>query len=285
MKMSFLVCLLLAGAQPATEREPHPLAPSLPRLTKAESQHVDAVIEKFIQYDIGKLKGPAGKKALDDFNRLGPEATFNLINGLNRAANMESSCPAVIIARKLAGTLGRTSDLKLLEFARENIGADVTAKRHINVLRDLQTGIILRRGYLQRRAAVSGSVPGLASLSDDKLEKAISQERRTPQLKSLLTEASNRVGSKAVEILLQGISSENPQVSKLSSGLLANNLRRQPPSVLKDLLKHDRPVVRKSAAQQIGARRLPYGEELMPLLKDSDEGVRQAARQALDRLR
>jgi len=105
-----------------------------------------------IDADIGKLKGAEAKKALDDFKTLGPEATFHLIDALNRTANMESSCPAVIIAKKLAVTFSATEDLALLQFAKENIGAGVTAKRHLNVLHDLQTNILLRRAALQRRA-------------------------------------------------------------------------------------------------------------------------------------
>ena len=43
----------------------------------------------------GKLPGAAGKKAQEEFNRLPAEAIFVLIDGFNRAANIEASCPAV----------------------------------------------------------------------------------------------------------------------------------------------------------------------------------------------
>src|SRR5215207_9250651 len=96
--------LLCISQNPTTfqDRERHPLAPSLPRLTKAEEQKIEAIIDRMILADIGKLNGADTKKALDDFKTLGPEATFHLIDGLNRTANMESSCPAVIIAKKLS---------------------------------------------------------------------------------------------------------------------------------------------------------------------------------------
>src|SRR5438034_7657763 len=102
------------------DRKPHPFAPSLPLLTKEEYAKIDTIIDRFIDYDTGKLKGEAGKKALKDFNDLGPEAIFSLIEGLNRAANMEGSCPAVIIGRKVAKILGSTKDMELLIFAKEN---------------------------------------------------------------------------------------------------------------------------------------------------------------------
>ena len=50
---------------------------------------------------------------------------------------------------------------------------------------------------------------------------------------------------------------------------------------LKKLLKHDRKEVRIGAAQAIGARKLRYGAELIALLQDGDDDVRQAGRGAL----
>lgn len=175
--------LVIAGGSPNfKDREPHPLAPSLPRLTKAEYEKIDTVIERFIQYDIGKLKGAEGKKALEDFNRLGPESIFNLIDGLNRAANMEDSCPAVIIAKRVAGILTRTEDLELLAFAKDTIGADIKAKRHMNVLRDLQFNILIRKATLQRRGV---TVTGAKSMSPAELERAIAKQSG-PQLTALV---------------------------------------------------------------------------------------------------
>src|SRR5260370_42166624 len=99
MTATFFISLAmtLVPAQDAkTPRPPHPLAPSLPLLTDKEYADIDAIIERFIQYDIGKLKGAEGRKALADFLALGPEAVFSLIDGFNRAANLEHSCPAVL---------------------------------------------------------------------------------------------------------------------------------------------------------------------------------------------
>jgi hypothetical protein len=284
--MNLFLCsaALLIAAQTQgnlDERDRHPLAPSLPRLTKAESAKIDQIIERFIQYDIGKLNGVEGKKALDDFNRLGPEAIFNLINGLNRAANMESSCPAVIIAKKVTGILTRSQDLHLLTYAKENIGADVTAKRHLGVLSDLKTNIILRRSALVRAGVTPIKLSPYARLSLAELEKAIAGEARVPQLKSMLAEAEKRGGPKAIDLLLHGIDADNAEVAKFSNGLLANNLRRQSADGLKALLKHPRPEIRVAATQQISGRRLRYGAELIALLQDSEENVRQAARRAL----
>ena len=271
------LCTLAQAAGDFKDRERHPLAPSLPRLTKEESQKIEAIIDRMILADTGKLKGADAKKALDDFNRLGPEATFNLIDGLNRTANLESSCPAVIIAKRLASIIGSTEDMQLLAFAKENIGADVTAKRHLNVLKDLQFRIQLRRAELNRRAAVKGATEKL-SLAD--LEKAIGSAKGK-SLQALLIEVEKRTGPKAVELLARGIASPEPGVAKLSQGLLAKNLQRQSAETLKSLLEHERREVRIAAAQATGARKLRHGAELIALLQDGDPDVRQAARLAL----
>jgi hypothetical protein len=272
---------LLLAQPDLKDRKPHPLAPSLPRLTKEESKKFDEVIERFIQYDIGKLKGDAGQKALEEFKRLPPESIFNLIDGLNRAANMESSCPAVLIAKKVAGILGSTDDLVLLNFAQSQIGADVKAKRHLGVLQDLKFHILLRKGALQRQALAkgnSGTVKSFSSMSLAELEKALSS---STQPKAILMEVEKRTGAKAVELLIAGVTSTDAEVAKLSAGLLAKNLQRQPGEVLRALLKHERTDVRIAAADAVGKKKLRYGAELIDLLQDGNEDVQQAGRRAL----
>src|SRR5262245_10216157 len=207
MNATFLAAALVlagGGTTDQKDRKPHPLAPSVPLLTKEEYKKIDAVIDRFIDYDIGKIKGPEGKKALDDFNRLGSESIFNLIDGLNRAANMEDSCPAVIIAKRVASILKASEDPVLLAAAKDSIGADVKAKRHLNVLKDLQFHILLRKAELQKRGITTATVktPGNLSLAD--LEKGIAKESGN-QLKGLLSEAEKRNGAKAVDLLVMGI--------------------------------------------------------------------------------
>jgi hypothetical protein len=164
--------------------------------------------------------------------------------------------------------------MDLLAFAKENIGADVTAKRHLNVLKDLQSMILLRQGAL--RATPRGmSLPDLA--------KAIAKERG-PKLKTMLAEAERRQGPKVVDLLLMGIANPDADIAKLSEGLLTKNLKRQAGADLKTLLKHDRKEVRIGAAQAIGAKKLRYGAELIAFLQDADNEVRQAGRAALTQI-
>jgi hypothetical protein len=121
-----------------TPRRPNPLAPSLPELTDDEEKKFDAIIDRFIEADSGQLKGPDAKKAIEEFKGLGPESFFALVRGLNKAARIDHSCPAVTIARKLTGILRSSNDPDLLQYAKENIGLGVKQSRHMDVLKELK---------------------------------------------------------------------------------------------------------------------------------------------------
>jgi len=121
-----------------TPPRPHPLAPSLKETTKEEEQRFEKIIDRFILADTGKLNAPETKKSLEDFHRLPPEAVFALIRGMNKAAAIDHSCPALVIAKKLAGQLRTSRDVELLQFSRENIGAGVGPSRHGDVIKDLR---------------------------------------------------------------------------------------------------------------------------------------------------
>lgn len=93
-------------------RSPHPLAPSLPQLSDAEEDELDALIDRFMLFDIGKLPGPAGLKAQKDFDALGPEAVPALLRGFARSARLDHDCPVTVIAKKLRLALLATTNRK-----------------------------------------------------------------------------------------------------------------------------------------------------------------------------
>jgi hypothetical protein len=161
--LTLSITLLLCGQSPpsksATPREPNPLAPSLPLLTEEEENKLDEIVERFIQYDTGKLRGEDGKKALKDFQALGPEATFALIRGLNRSAGIEATCPAATIGKKLVGILRTSNDPDLLEFARENVGAGITRSPHMGILKDVRLAATLRKKALASKPATVPAAP------------------------------------------------------------------------------------------------------------------------------
>jgi hypothetical protein len=148
--------LVLLAAEPSpkdsgTPRKPHPLAPSLPELTDKEEAAIDAIIDKFIAADTGKLSGSEAKKAIDEFKQLGPEATFALIRGFNKSAHIDHSCPALTIGRKLTAILRSSDDIDLLQFAKENVGAGVKKTRHGDVIREIKLGCSQRIAYVKNK--------------------------------------------------------------------------------------------------------------------------------------
>jgi hypothetical protein len=120
------------------------LAPSLPETTDEEEKRYDQIIDRFILADTGRLTGPEAQQAIRDFDRLPPQAIFALIRGLNKAAAIDHSCPALQISKKIARQLRTSDDLELLKFARENIGAGVVRSRHADHIKDLRVAISRR---------------------------------------------------------------------------------------------------------------------------------------------
>jgi hypothetical protein len=284
--LGLALCILLPGEPPAraeTPRKPNPFAPSLPQLTDAEEDRLDNVIDRFIDFDTGKLTGEDGKKAFKEFKELGPEATFALIRGLNKAAHIEGSCPAVTIARKLAMLLRSTSDRELLTFARENIGLGVTHSRHMGVLKDLRTICLLRQRSLPPPTILTVARP-YRNKSTGELIDAINSERG-PRVKDLLNELEKRRGEDVLRTLSSvAAGSSDREIVRLARNGLTSNLSREAPAFIRDRLRDDRAEVRAAAARAAAAKGLRYGDELIDLLNDRDPDVRQAAHDALVRL-
>jgi hypothetical protein len=286
MTAALILATLTALAAGTPQRERNPFAPSLPLLSKEEQERFEKIIDRFIDYENEKLSPKEGAKAVADFNALGKDATFQLIAGLNKAANMESSCPAVVIGRKLARILGASDDLDLLEFAHENIGAGVKARRHMNVIRDLRVGCTLRRGVIQRQKLLAGTpsdkkAPRQMKVAE--LAEAAATERG-PRLQEVLTELEQRKGERVLGSLAAAAESSDEDVQKLARGLLVRHLTRQKTEVVREALKAFQPSVRAAAAEVAAKRRLPVEAELIDLLKDKEGGIDQFARKALVRL-
>jgi hypothetical protein len=290
LALSFAAALLLFGGDdPYADRPRHPLAKSLPQLTKEETAKIDAVVDRFIQLEIGKLPKKEEKSAKDDLYRLGPEAIFSLVDGFNRAAMISSSCATVTIGKKIENIVAASSDLDLIAYVRENVGAGVdeaTKKKLplVNSIRNVHTTCLLRKGELLRNAANSAKSPtpgkAISLMSMAELEKAAGKERGE-QLKKVLTEIERRQSERTPIILAKVASSGDTDVKKLARGLLVSYAEKQSPTQLKLLLKHDSGEVRAAAVKAVANKNLRWGDELIALLQDDDGGVQQAARGAL----
>jgi hypothetical protein len=275
--------VIVRGAPTTSDGPYSPLAPSVRVLSKEEQKRIEKIIDRFILYESNKISKQEGIQAKRDFDTLGPEAVFQLIDGLNRAAQIESSCPAIIIAHKLARIFAATQDVDLLDFARENIGAGVTARRHMNALKDLKLLCSLRKAQIQRANLALGFRPGEkgpGQMTVDQLAEAAGTERGLRQ-RAILIELEKRQGEKVLNSLGVAAASYEPDVQQLARKLLLSYLKRQSVKKVREALKSDQVQVRRAAAQVAGSRRLKLGSELIELLNDPDPGVRQAARQAL----
>jgi hypothetical protein len=287
---TILVTFLLAGllpavalAKPEEPRKPNQFAPSLPELTDEEEAQIDKIIDRFIRYDIGELVGVEGRKALAEFHKLGPEAIPGLIRGMNKAARIEASCPALVIARKLGQMLRSSEDPQLLEFARENIGAGVTRSRHMGLLQDLRVVCMFRKRSLARsgitveKARQSWS---LKYLTVDELTEALAKAKGARR-KTLLAELASRTDEEATAALAAAAGSKDPALGALGRTYLVRNLSQLQPSAIKDRLQAEDVEMRLAATRVAGQRRLRLGEELINMLADDSPAVRKAALHSL----
>src|SRR5690242_5842866 len=136
MNTLLILIALCAGDADTKTRKPSDIAPSLPALTREEEDKLDAIIDRFILADIGRLRGAEARQAIKEFESLKKEAIPALIRGLNKAAKINHSCPVLTISKKLNVMLLSSDDMKLLDFARDEIGADVGKSRYAGTLQD-----------------------------------------------------------------------------------------------------------------------------------------------------
>jgi hypothetical protein len=268
-------------------------------LSDEEEAKLDEIINRFIDFDSGKLKGTDGKQIVADFNKLGPDAIPALIRGINRAAEIEHSCPAVTIAKKLARLFRSSNDAELLEFARENIGAGIEHSRHLGVLKDLRFQCLVRkRAVAQAGTAASRSTTvlrgdttakpdparqALRTLTLSQLVEASGKERG-PKLKLVLTELGNRGGDAAVGALGSAAATYDGDVQKLARELLDKQLAKLALAALKEKFKEDRAEVRAAACRVAASKSWHLERSLIDLLTDEEVIVRQAAHASLVKL-
>jgi len=259
---------MLLGADPGSsskddkvEHKPSAWAPSLPGLTQEEEQKLDDIVDRFIQFDAGKLTGDDGKKAKEDFDKLGPDATFALIRGLNRAAKLETSCPAVTIAKKLGKIMATTEDKELLDFAKENVGAGAKDSRHAPVIADLKLTCQTRRAYLVRAKVPDpppyGSTTTATPTPLNKLTVAelanIITTGKTAQAKQATIEIATRAGDEPLNALASAATTvSDPDVKQAARDALDKALSRLKPEALAEKLKDKNEELRAAAERVSG---------------------------------
>jgi hypothetical protein len=115
------------------------------RLNAKQEKDLDEIVERFIQYDIGRLQGEDGKRAVEAFNRLDARAIPALTRGLNRAANLAASCPISVISSRIRALVSTTDDLATLDASLRIIGQGVINTQHLNVLQSVRDDMLRYR--------------------------------------------------------------------------------------------------------------------------------------------
>jgi hypothetical protein len=279
-----LALAVFAADPPTPEKERpkrSPIAPSLPYLTNEEEEKLDRIVDRFILFDTGRLPGAEGQQAARDFDKLGTEAIPALIRGLNKAATIEHSCPTLVISKRLSRMLMGSTDVELLEFAKDTIGAGVERSSHAGVLKDMRFQCQMRKNQLMRLAAQGPKEPRVMTLPE--LAEAARKEKGA-RLKAVLTELEQRRGPEVLVALTFAAANADSDSKPFVLGLLDSHLGRQTAAVVQQKLKDADPEVRKSASRVVAARQPALGGDLIELLGDSVPDVREASRQALIKL-
>jgi len=292
-----LALLLLPTQATPTDRPRSIIAPSIPQLSVEEEKALDAKIDLFMKADVGDLPGPEVPQAVRDFQAMGPEAVPALIRGLNRAAEINHSCPTLQLTRKLMGLLTKSTDVELIEFARDNIGAGVSDRsRHLAALRSLRTQLMLHQNAVVRNNPPAGRLttpavtPPPAELGgrDPKTLKTpelarLAQRESGEPLVRILRELGTRSDPEALAALANRAANSTSDVRELSRDLLQKSVARLDVRDVLPLLDHADAEVRRTAVTAILDKHPASLGKLIDRVADADDGIRQQVRQALTR--
>jgi hypothetical protein len=273
-----LVAVLLGAGDDAPRKE-SAIAPSLPALTKEEEAKIEAVVDRLILADTGRLRGDDARKAIKEFDKLGPEAIPALIRGLQQSAKMSQSCPVVLISKKVLRLLEASNDPILLEYARDEIGAGIKGSAHGRILQDVRFRVTLRKNAVARLKPVMRAP---SALSTPELAKAASTARGTA-VRGVLQELAKRDGKAALDGLTVAAGSADKETAKLGRAMLDVHLGRMPASSLAEVLKDDR-VEARLGAVRVAAARAAMAPALIDRITDESAAVRAEARAALKKL-
>ena len=285
-----LTALLFAADPPADAatrpmRKPHPLAPSLNQLTSEEEDKLDDVINRFIRADAGMSKSDEAKQAQRDFDALGRDAIPALIRGLNRAAQLDHSCPTLMIAKKLSRMLAASDDQKLLEFGAMRlapVNARQTRRRFGGVAhamsdtQELPRPLHAAADHYHRSANPAQD----AAHSDDRRVDCSGTRARRHRTQDTLGRTGPCKGPEVLlgfSTIIQGNDLETQQYVR---GLMDKYLAKQTNAFIKEKLK-DKDVEVRRAALRAAAKSAAFIPNLIDALGDDQAEVREESHQGL----
>ena len=139
-----------------------------------EPSEDDSIVDQFIEFDVGRLGGKAGRQANQRFQRLGSQAIPALVRGLNKSASIHASCPVGVISRKLEQLIHSTNDRSRIEYALHHLGRDIPkGAPHRSRVFSLRNRIAKNLG--QRREFVASGLKKHGWAVDDRTAFFVSQ--------------------------------------------------------------------------------------------------------------
>ena len=278
------------------------LPPFGPAVSSARAQQpadqYDRIVEDFIQYDIGQLRGQQGRAANSQFQSLQSEQAIpSLVRGVNRAARLRQSCPVIAVSAKLQSLLQATANVDVLQWAADNLDRSTSGATYGTYLDNM------RQIVNHRLAAVDEATPKIAATlqgggtvsqlrrSREAIEKwsyedlleAVSQDQGT-RLLQILEELKDRKGARYTGALADAIAMVGDDIRPLARGLLAARLTRMSDRTLRSKLKDANPEVRAAAASAVGYKGTALYRELAAALRDPNPLVVAEARAVLVKL-
>jgi hypothetical protein len=283
--LSFFLVLTVVCARADETRKPHPYAPSIKELSEEEERKLDTIVDRFILFDTGKLRGAEGQQAYREFVKLGPDAIPALLRGLTRASMIQHSCPVTVIATKLERLLAGSADLRLLDYARDEMASAAGDGPHRAVVQNLRFGVTQRMNAL-KRAGVTALKPGQQFVNAMTTAALIEEagKERGDRLRQVLAELGQRNGDEVLNTLGISAGSYDKEIQQVARTALNTNLTRQKPDDLKKNLTHEKSEVRLAAVRVVRTKGLRWGSELIERLNDEDANVREWAVTALIKL-
>jgi hypothetical protein len=242
----------------------------------------DAVIDRFILADTGRLPGPEAKKAVEAFQKLGVESVPALLRGLNKSARLDHSCPVLMIAKKLSTILLASDDEKLVEMARDEIGAGVSRSPHAAALTDLRVRLAIHQNALSRRPPIPPKGPGVMTTAS--LMKAVPKVRGEP-LYAVLRELGKRDEPETLTGLsLAASASRDAEAAKLAREMLDAVVGRESLSMIRERMEEGGVEVKRSAIRVARDRHVGLTLAVIGRLTDDSPAVRAEAREALRKI-
>lgn len=266
-----------------------PLGPDGGRSACAQqpSEEYDRIVNDFIDYDVGRLRGQAGRIANSRFQSMqSPQAVPALVRGVNRAARLRQSCPVVAVSAKLQRMLQTTADAELLRWIVENLdrsSPEITYGTYLDNIRQIanhQLAAVDEATPEVASALHGGGTAGQLRRSREAMEKwsyedlleAVSQERGT-RLLQVLEELKDRKGARYTGALADAVAMVGDDMKPLARGLLSARLTRMSDRTLTSKLKDPNPEVRAAAASAVGYKGTALYQELAAALRDPNPRV------------